>query len=128
VVAAFFKRVIAGQPVQVFGDGSQVRDFVYIDDLCDGLIKGLMGQVCGVVQLGSGRPVSVSSLIEAMRLAIAPHPIAVKHEAARAGEVSATWCDITKARALLGFSPDTVLQVGLQKTWLWFAAQELPAN
>ena len=120
VVAAFFKRLIAGQPLVVYGDGGQVRDFVYVDDLCDGILAAMDSRVCGVIQLGSGRPVSVAGLIEAMRAATAPAPIAVTHEPARAGEVAATWCDIAKARAVLGFSPDTALQLGLERTWRWF--------
>jgi UDP-glucose 4-epimerase len=120
VVAAFFKRLIAGQPLVIYGDGSQIRDFVYVDDLCDGVMAGVTGSACGVVQLGSGRPVSVSALIEAMRVATAPTPMTVISEPARAGEVFATWCDIAKARAVLGFDPSTPLQTGLEKTWRWF--------
>jgi len=122
VIAAFLKRVIAGQPLIVYGDGGQVRDFIYIDDLCDGIVAGLFSHACGVVQLGSGRPVSVNALIEAMRAAVAPRPIRAVYEPARAGEISATWCDITKARLLLGFAPETPLQMGLQQTWRWFTS------
>jgi UDP-glucose 4-epimerase len=125
VIAAFFKRAIVGQPLIVYGDGSQVRDFVYIDDLCEGLMAALFGRINGVIQLGSGRPVSVAALIDMMRDAVSPMPIRVLHEAARAGEVSETWCDITKARALLGFSPDTSLAEGLRDTWNWFAESEM---
>jgi UDP-glucose 4-epimerase len=123
VVAAFFKRLIAGQPLIVYGDGSQVRDFVHVDDLCDGVVAGLTSPVSGVLQLGSGRPVSVSALIEAMRAATAPTPITVIYEQARAGEVAATWCDISQARARLGFTPDTALETGLAQTWRWFIEQ-----
>jgi UDP-glucose 4-epimerase len=83
-------------------------------------MAALFGRISGVIQLGSGRPVSVAALIEAMREAIAPQPIRVVHEPARAGEVLETWCDISKARALLGFSPDTPLSTGLRQTWRWF--------
>ncbi len=127
-VAAFFKRLIAGQPLVVYGDGSQVRDFVYVDDLCDGLLTGLFGQACGVIQLGSGRPVSVSTLIETMQAVTAPIAIKVIHEPARAGEILATWCDITKARAMLNFLPDTSLRQGLEQTWLWFVREMQPVD
>ena len=120
VVAAFFKRLLAGQPLVVYGDGGQVRDFVYVDDLCDGIMSALTGDACGVVQLGSGLPVSVSELIDAMRQVAAPTPVEVRHEPARAGEVAATWCDISHARAVLGFAPATRLEAGLAETWRWF--------
>jgi UDP-glucose 4-epimerase len=127
VIAAFFKRVIAGEPLIVYGDGSQVRDFIFVDDLCEGLMAGLFGRACGVVQLGSGRPVTISALIDAMSAAVSPRPIEVAYQPARAGEVLATWCDITKARALLNFSPETPLLAGLQETWRWFTAREVVA-
>jgi UDP-glucose 4-epimerase len=123
VVAAFFKRLLAGAPLVIYGDGSQVRDFIYIDDLCDGVITGLTSAACGVAQLGSGRPVSVSALIEAMRSATAPVPIKVAYEPSRAGEVAATWCDISHARSTLSFTPTTPLDVGLAQTWRWFLEQ-----
>jgi UDP-glucose 4-epimerase len=124
VVAAFFKRLIARESLVVYGDGSQVRDFVYVDDLCDGVIGAMSTGACGVVQLGSGQPVSVSALIDAMRRVSAPTPVKVIHEPRRAGEVAATWCDISKARALLGFSPNTPLLTGLDRTWRWFVERQ----
>lgn len=120
VVAAFFKRLLMGQPLVVYGDGGQVRDFVYVDDLCDGIMSALTGDACGVVQLGSGLPVSVAALIDAMREVAAPTPVEVRHEPARAGEVAATWCDISRAREVLGFAPATRLSAGLAQTWRWF--------
>jgi len=120
VVAAFFKRVLQGETLVVYGDGSQVRDFVFVEDLCDGIVRGLSSSTSGVIQLGSGRPVSVTALIDAIRQAVAPHPVEVRYEPARAGEVHATWCDISKARRELGFEPSTPLADGLAKTWRWF--------
>jgi UDP-glucose 4-epimerase len=121
VVAAFYNRLAVGEPLIVYGDGAQVRDFIYIDDLCDGVIAAMGSAATGVVQLGSGRPVSISNLIETMRVAIAPTPLRVIHKPARAGEVAATWCDISKARSVLSFAPDTPLADGLKRTWRWFA-------
>jgi UDP-glucose 4-epimerase len=120
VVAAFFKRLMAGKPLIIYGDGAQVRDFIYIDDLCDGIARALDSRLSGVVQLGSGRPVSIADLAQAITRAVAPHPVEIVHEPARPGEVEATWCDIAKARAVLGFDPGTPLESGLQQTWRWF--------
>jgi UDP-glucose 4-epimerase len=128
VVAAFLKRLEAGQPLSVFGDGEQVRDFIYVDDLCEGVLAGLNSAATGVLQLGSGRPVSISALIEAMRRTVAPKMIRVEHKPARAGEIDATWCDISEARARLAFSPDTPLELGLERTWRWFCEQAQPAT
>lgn len=123
VVAAFFRRLLADKPLVIYGDGNQQRDFVYIDDLCDGIVRALGSQLSGVIQLGSGRPVSIAHLAEAIGRAVAPRPAPVVYERARAGEIDATWCDISKARAVLSFSPETSLQTGLERTWRWFNEQ-----
>jgi UDP-glucose 4-epimerase len=120
VVAAFFKRLIAGEPITIYGDGSQVRDFVFVEDLCDGLIQAVDSRLTGVVQLGSGRPVSVGQLAQAIVRTVAPHPVKIVYEPARPGEVDATWCNIAKARSALSFAPETPLDVGLDRTWRWF--------
>ena len=122
VIAAFFKRILAGEPLTVYGNGEQTRDFVFVDDLCAGIISGLTCKRSGVFQLGSGVPVSVNALIAAMSRVVAPRPVLVKHSPARAGEIVKTWCDISRARAALGFAPATPLEDGLARAWEWFLA------
>ena len=119
VVAAFFRRIAQGLPLVVHGDGEAVRDFVFVGDLCDGIMRGLDRRCRGVLQLGSGVPVSVNTLIAAMRATVG-QPIAVDYQPPRNGEIERTWCDITRARAVLDFSPDTPLAEGLAQTWTWF--------
>jgi UDP-glucose 4-epimerase len=120
VVAAFFKRILTGQPLTVYGDGTQVRDYIYVGDICDGIIKGLRSEASGAIQLGSGRPVTINELIDAIRGAVAPKPVVVDYQPFRAGEVYATWCDVSKARRELGFDPATPLSQGLAVAWDWF--------
>ena len=123
VVAAFCKQILRGQPLVVYGDGEQTRDFVYVEDLCAGIMLALASGQSGVIQLGSGVPLSVNRLIEAMRVAVAPAAMVVEYRPARGGEISRTWCDVSKARARLGFNPDTSLEEGLLATWRWFVEQ-----
>jgi UDP-glucose 4-epimerase len=123
VVAAFFRLIVQGRPLVVHGDGEQVRDFVYVGDLCDGIMRGLGADRSGVLQLGSGVPVSVNALIAAMRAIVAPRPVVVEYHPARTGEIERTWCDITRARAELGFDPATPLAQGLAQTWDWFCTR-----
>lgn len=122
-VAEFFKRILRREPLIVYGDGEQTRDFVFVDDLCDGIVHGLDHQGSGVFQLGSGRPLSVNRLIAAMREVVAPLPVVAAYRPARAGEVNQTWCDISKASDQLGFDPATPIEKGLAMTWQWFVAQ-----
>ena len=128
VVAAFFKRILEGGSIAVYGDGEQTRDFVYIDDVCDGIIKGLHAEASGVFQLGSGVPVSINALIAAIRAVVAPRPVAVDYHSARGGEIVRTWCDIAHARKNLGFAPKTALDEGLARAWQWFLADRTRAE
>ena len=64
VAAAFFKRILEDKPVTVYGDGTpQMRDYVFIADICNGIIDGLRSGAAGVIQLGSGRPLSLNELL-----------------------------------------------------------------
>ncbi|WP_254600817.1 NAD-dependent epimerase/dehydratase family protein [Caulobacter sp. S45] len=126
VVAAFFKTILRGEPLIVYGDGEQTRDFVYVEDLCDGIAQALAKPCSGVFQLGSGRPLSVNGLIAAMQPVVAPRSIPVDYRPARSGEVLNTWCQISLAERVLGFRPQTPLHEGLARTWAWFLSQPAP--
>src|SRR5690606_2666187 len=67
VVAHFFKRLLSGEEIVVYGDGSQVRDFLYVEDLMQGIEQAMGSDESGVFQLGSGRPTSLNELLEEMR-------------------------------------------------------------
>lgn len=128
VVAAFMKQVLREEPLVVYGDGEQTRDFVYVGDLCDGILRGIASGQSGVLQLGSGQPLSVNALIAALRQVVAPHDLRVEYRPARDGEILRTWCDVSRARAQLGFAPDTPLRDGLAATWQWFCEQRVPSR
>jgi UDP-glucose 4-epimerase len=119
VVAHFLKQLLKNEPLIIYGDGSQTRDFVFVEDLCGGIMRALSMDVTGVYQLGSGEPTSVNELVDAMRAATGV-PVPVRHEDFRAGEVLATYSDIARARKVLGFEPKTSLKDGLRHTWKWF--------
>ena len=123
VVAAFFKRILKGEALTVYGDGEQTRDFVYVEDLCRGIVEGITRPGSGVFQLGSGRPLTVNALISAMTPVVAPVEINVDRQPARSGEILNTWCDVSRARSALGFDPSTPLAEGLGRTWEWFQSQ-----
>ena len=122
VVAHFFKRILAGEPLVVHGDGSQTRDFLYVGDLVEAIGAAVDSDVEGAFQLGSGTPTTVNELLAALR-AVTGLELDVDYRDFRAGEVRDTWCRIDKARAGLGFDPSTPLPVGLQLTWDWFRDQ-----
>ena len=67
VVAHFFKQILSGEPLVVYGDGSQARDFLYVGDLVEGIRVAVDGDAVGAFQLGSGVPTTVNELLELMR-------------------------------------------------------------
>jgi UDP-glucose 4-epimerase len=125
VVAHYLKQLRSGEELVVFGDGSQVRDFLFVGDLARGIRQALAAGVSGVFQLGSGRPTTLNELLDAIRQVIGPGvSVRVRYEEFRAGEVHTTWCNISKARAAFGFNPDTPLLDGLRSTWQWFQVED----
>jgi UDP-glucose 4-epimerase len=121
VVAAFIKNVIKGEPLIVYGDGSQQRDYLYVGDLVRGIEAALHRDLTGAYQLGSGKPTALNDLIAVLRR-VAGRDFEVDYRPARAGEVHTTWCDISKATRELGYTAPTGLEGGLRQTWDWFAA------
>ena len=124
VVAAFFKRVLAGEAIPVYGDGTQTRDFIFVGDLTSALAGALEHDVTGVYQLGSGRGTSVNELLATMSDVVGEDLCArVERHPARRGEIRHSHCDITLARRTLGFDPHTDLRDGLTETWRWFKSR-----
>jgi UDP-glucose 4-epimerase len=120
VVAHFFKAVLTGSNLTVYGDGSQVRDFLFVGDLVHGIRRAIEGNASGVYQLGSGRPTTINGLISEIGRVTGIEPLQVRYVEARPGEIQTTWCDISKARRELDFDPSTPLGDGLEETWSWF--------
>lgn len=123
-IAHFFRQILARQPITIYGDGSQVRDFVYVDDLCDGILQALGASASGVYHLGSGHPTSIASLLEQIRSVVGPDwGFEVRHAPWRTGEVIRTFTTIEKAAEAFGYRPGVTLGMGLPLTWRWFLDQ-----
>ena len=122
VIAAFFKAILGGQALQIFGDGTQVRDYVFVGDICDGIGAALQSTACGPIQLGSGRPTTLNDLVDMLK-SVTKQSLKVNFNAPRLGEIHSTYCDIGHAKELLGFNPSQDLQGGLHATWTWFLAR-----
>ncbi len=124
VVAHFFKRVLADEPLVVYGDGSQTRDYLYAGDLVAGVATAAIdSDVEGAYQLGTGIPTTLNELLDVMRT-VTGRDLEVDYQPFRAGEVRDTWCQIDKARGAFGFAPSTSLEDGLRTTWEWFLTQK----
>ena len=114
VITKFFDRCRSRQPLLIFGDGSQTRDFVNVADIVEGFysaltISGVQGEV---FNLGTGKPTSVIELANAV-LDLTGADGGVRYEPARLGEIKESYADILKAKRLLKFQPKVALKEGL---------------
>jgi UDP-glucose 4-epimerase len=123
VIAHFFKQIIKGKELIIYGDGTQTRDLVFSEDICNGIHKAITSDISGTFQLGSGKPTSVNELVELLRKTVGKdYHFKAIYEDYRKGEIKETWCNITKARKILGYQPQVGLVEGLKQTWQWFTA------
>lgn len=128
VVALFLQHLFSGQPLVVFGDGEQTRDFVYVMDIVQGLVRAsILSAADGEsFNIGFGAETSINWLAEQLP-AIAGKVIDRKFETSythgpiRSADFRRGWMDITKARRTLGYNPTVSLEDGLKETVKWYA-------
>jgi UDP-glucose 4-epimerase len=131
VLGIFLGNVLRGEPITIFGDGDQSRDFVYIDDIVDAWAGALDNPASygGVFNLGSGRRLVINDLadyvIGAYGKTRSDYPVV--HEPARPGEQRQVEADVTRAGAVLRWQPRVSFEAGLAETVRWAATQRLPA-
>ncbi len=128
VVAQFFRNLMQEEPLVIYGDGQQTRDFLYVDDLVDAVLLADKSETPGeVFQIASGRETSLKDLLAAMKRVLPSVKFDVRYEPARAGEILRNYASIEKARRLLGYNPSKKLDDGLRDTWSWFVSQNARA-
>lgn len=124
-VTVFAKALLRDEPFVIYGDGTASRDFLYVDDLCAGLLSALQTDLppATVMHLATGTETSVRELADTMRRAAgaADHPI--HHESPRQGEVHRNFASYERAQNLIDFSPQVNLEAGIRRTWEWFQSQ-----
>jgi len=123
VISVFARAISEGRTLVVNGDGSQVRDFVHVNDVSDANVRAAMagGIDSEVFNIGTGKATSIDELARTMlRLGRHPH-FEAEHVPARAGDVSYSCADITKAASRLAYTPRIELEEGIEGILDWFA-------
>jgi UDP-glucose 4-epimerase len=120
-IPRLMRAAMAGESVEVYGDGGQSRDFVHIDDVVQGILAAWDKQYTGTAIIGSGRSISVLELIEAVRAATG-EAVPVVHVPPKNGEMPAVIVDLAKAQRELGYAPMVELTEGLRTVWEDFQA------
>jgi UDP-glucose 4-epimerase len=120
VLGIFIGKLIRGEPLTIFGDGEQTRDFVFIGDIVEGWIKALTSDKATgrIINLGSGRSTSINALAAYAAVAFGHKPGAydIRHAPARPGEQRRVQANIALAQSVLGWRPRTTFEEGLAET------------
>ena len=131
-VPRFITRPTRGEPIEIYGDGSQTRDYVYVDDLVRALRLAATADGVGgeTFQIATSAETSVNELIEKLLPILAEagiDDVEVRRTAPRAGDVQRNYADTSKARRMLGWKPEVDLEEGLRRTVAWFMDPTKPA-
>lgn len=115
----FARWIFEGDPVQIYGDGQQSRDFSYVDDIARGTVLGLQPVGYEIINLGSDRPAKLLRVVELIE-AEAGKRATLEFSPAHPADVPATWAQVEKARRLLGWQPEVMLEEGVRRLCAWY--------
>lgn len=121
VISLFIKALIEGTRPMIYGDGGQTRDFTFVTNVVDGVLRAAETPAVGgeVFNVATGGRVSLNELLATLKKILGSDAEAV-YEAARMGDVRDSQADIAKAERLLGYRPTVTLEEGLRETVAWF--------
>ena len=128
VISLFIRALLDGQRPTIYGDGGQTRDFTYVANVVDGVLRachanGASGEV---INVATGGRISLNELFAAVRKVTGASVEPIYAET-RAGDVRDSQADIGKARRILGYEPTVAFEQGLEKTVEWFRAAQMTA-
>jgi nucleoside-diphosphate-sugar epimerase len=115
----FVHRISEGLPITVFGDGTQQRDFTFVDDVARGTIAAIQPAGFETINLGGDKPVELNAIIAEIAKLVGREPQIVRRPSHPA-DVPTTWASIEKARSLLNWSPTVSWQEGLRRCVDWY--------
>ncbi len=120
---SFTRKILAGEPIEVYGEGKMARDFTYIDDIVDGILGALDHPPAPhsnrILNIGDSRPVGLMDMISTLEAALGIDAKKVMRPM-QPGDVTSTYADVSKLRALTGYEPKIMLEDGLQRFVRWY--------
>jgi UDP-glucuronate 4-epimerase len=124
-IRKFAHLISRGKPIPVFGDGTSRRDYTYIDDIIAGVYAAINYEASDyeVINLGESRTVELQELISLLEKELEMKAI-IDHRPLQPGDVPQTYADITRARQLLGYDPQTQIEEGIHRFVKWFRESE----
>ncbi|MFX0126098.1 MAG: NAD-dependent epimerase/dehydratase family protein, partial [Candidatus Hodarchaeota archaeon] len=119
VISIFLGRLMNNQPLKIFGDGYDTRDYIYVEDIADICLKVMESPITDIFNAGTGKQTNLLELVNLIKK-ITKLPAEKQFSPPRPGDVQHIALNISKARKMLNWSPKTELTEGLVKTWDWF--------
>jgi UDP-glucose 4-epimerase len=127
VVAKFLKKAFSGEPLEIYGDGRQTRDFIYIDDLIKAILLCAESDIGGeAFQIATYKETTVNEIAEMIKALVENRTgksVDIIHGETRLGDVKRNYSDISKAKNMLGFNPEFTLETGLKNTFEYFRSK-----
>jgi nucleoside-diphosphate-sugar epimerase len=129
VISLFSTALLDGRRPIIYGDGEQTRDFTYVANVVDGVLRACEAPNAAgeVINIATGGRISLNELLSAINHIVGSNLQAV-YEAPRAGDVKDSQADISKAKALLGYEPRIRLEEGLKRTLDWCRSERAAAG
>jgi len=119
----FTRLMSAGEPIERFGDGSSCRDYTYVGDIVEGLMRAAsLDGGLEVINLGGGQKVSLNRLVAVLEKLMGV-PAKVEELPARPEDMELTWADVSRAKELLGWSPSVGFEQGVEEFLRWYKKQ-----
>jgi UDP-glucose 4-epimerase len=127
VVPLFITAIAAGEPVKIFDDGEQSRDFTYVDNVVAAnlLAAGAEGASGRIFNISAGSPVTVNELAETIGRLLG-RPVERRYLPPRPGDLRDSWADVSESRRVLGFEPNVSLEDGLRRTAAYLLEGKAP--
>lgn len=116
---AFARAIDEGRALQLFGDGTQSRDFTYVDDIAEGTIRALRLNGYNALNLGGSKPYSILAMIQFLEKFF-QKKAEIKEKPFQKADLKATWADISLANRLLNWKPTVTLEEGLRRFVEWY--------
>ena len=123
-ISKFTRMIDEGEAIPFYGDGTTRRDYTYIDDIIDGIVKSLHyiekeTGLCDIINLGESQTTTLRELVSYIEKALGKKAI-INPLPMQPGDVPQTYADISKAKRLIGYQPSTLIRDGIEKFVAWF--------
>nr|WP_319375672.1 SDR family oxidoreductase [uncultured Methanoregula sp.] len=123
VISRFIKNILSNQPIEIYGDGKQTRDYIFVKDVAEANLRAMESSAEGSFNIACGRCINLIELArEIMEITRTTVPLTFKPP--REGDIRNSLADISRAREAFGFAPQYSVRAGLEETVAWYRTQE----